>query len=475
MAKHPLEDTGHIAWARLEQTNLDPDGGYDDRFLYFSAFVGSEAQLQRLKSQAQIHPPEGLRNASEELMVQQPGLALLKVDREVFTQRFFDGRPQRLDQWFQLRFTTSNATRAVAVISPGLRVRRLVAAAALVDLHELDDFFQAVFAACEADASKLHSMLIDASVCTHGHPSPIASVVDVGQGSMVALFANERPALFFDFGWPLSFYAASAPPTQPTPPAPIDAGVVLSHWDFDHWSFPFKGFTGGVPDWRVAEHEREWLVPGIGPNWGNVGLTPMAMAWALQLHHSSMLNVWPAKLRGITLNHLTIARTRSSRKTRGATNDNSLFMLVHEKVDPNISAPPKPRAILLPGDAAYLGIRRGLGRPLKYFDWRGLQATHHGAQLGGRLIPICTLPGPRELSHSWLAISAGTKAYGHPKAGTQARYSTTGNWRHQILTHNRVARVASNGTPDLRGNIELTIEDERQLNSGWSLSLAPRQ
>lgn len=473
---HPLKETRHIAWARLEQVNLGPEDEYDDSYLYFSAFVGSSEQLLAMREQAGSATTRVSRRAvAASFRKSLPGLALLRVNRQAFSLGFFDGRRLQPHRWYELRFTATSTPGAIAVTSAGLGLRRWVAAAAMVDLPDLDNFFEAVFSDSHANQAKLTALLGASSTCSQTHPSPIASVVDVGQGSMVAVFANAQPRLFFDYGWPLSFYAATAP-ARPTPPAPDAAPVVLSHWDFDHWSFPFAGFVGGMPTWMPGEVDREWLVPGIGPSWGHVGLTPSAMAWVLELFINGKLWVWPAKRHRFTLNHLTIARTRPRKAWRGTTNSNGLCMLLHDRVQNDKQPGPNgPRAVLLPGDASYRSIQLGLGRSLKAFDWRGLLVTHHGATLKARLIPVCVLPGPKALPHSWLAVSSGPPAYGHPKVSSQARYLGKGHWRQQLLTHNRVDRLADDGSPDPRGNIELTIEEERQIKPNWHPSLAPRQ
>ena len=303
---HPLKETRHIAWARLEQVNIGPEDEYDDPYLYFSAFVGSIDQLRAMRDQAgSANAGDSLRAAAASFREALPGLALLRVNRQEFSRSFFGSRRLQLNRWYELRFTAAKTPKAIAITSAGLGLRRWVAAAAMVNLPDLDDFFEAVFANSHANHAKLTALLGAASKCSQTHASPIASVVDVGQGSMVAVFANAQPRLFFDYGWPLSFYAATAP-ARPTPPAPDAAPVVLSHWDFDHWSFPFAGFVGGMPTWMPGEVDREWLVPGIGPSWGYVGLTPSAMAWVLELFINSKLWVWPANMRGFALNHLTI-------------------------------------------------------------------------------------------------------------------------------------------------------------------------
>lgn len=72
-------------------------------------------------------------------------------------------------------------------------------------------------------------------------------VMDIGQGNCnLAIDNNNEPAFYYDVGFPLFFYTATAPTGLFAGAVPPGAGpilqnatgnleVILSHWDWDHW------------------------------------------------------------------------------------------------------------------------------------------------------------------------------------------------------------------------------------------------
>lgn len=71
-------------------------------------------------------------------------------------------------------------------------------------------------------------------------------VMDVGQGNCnLVIDNNNEPTFYYDVGFPLFFYTATAPTAlfagTPPPSGPIlqnnaaNLEVILSHWDWDHW------------------------------------------------------------------------------------------------------------------------------------------------------------------------------------------------------------------------------------------------
>lgn len=64
-------------------------------------------------------------------------------------------------------------------------------------------------------------------------------IVDVGQAHCAEIYDRSAPAQvlgYFDVGKPLNFFSATWPPVPPVLNIPEEGFVILSHWDYDHYS-----------------------------------------------------------------------------------------------------------------------------------------------------------------------------------------------------------------------------------------------
>lgn len=206
--------------------------------------------------------------------------------------------------------------------------------------------------------------------------------------------------------------------------------------------------------------------------------------WALHLFLAGKLKVWPHTLAGLTTGFVTIAKTVPYSPCKGDANQHGLFMLLHDCVrDISMVKTAKAvRAIMIPGDADYQGIKHALYPslsaadpfPIGIFDWKGLVATHHGGEFSYEILPSTTPPmakghAPRGI----LAIWVGQTKYGHPTALAQQAYLMNGRWRHHTLTFNRRQFCPDCVSLDCfacyccfkvsppRGTVELRLDDNR--------------
>lgn len=85
------------------------------------------------------------------------------------------------------------------------------------------------------------------------------AVFDVGQGNCNAILDNSGvPALYFDYGRPLSMNAHTAPAATPKFYIGPDVPIVLSHWDFDHWGAAKRPKP---MRWLKAAVSATWIAP----------------------------------------------------------------------------------------------------------------------------------------------------------------------------------------------------------------------
>jgi hypothetical protein len=213
------------------------------------------------------------------------------------------------------------------------------------------------------------------------------AIYDIGQGNCHAALDSKLhiPRLYVDFGggvlsnqntFPKGFagFCFTAFPM-----------IVLSHWDWDHWSSAYRQERAlGVP----------WITPPVPE-------LPIQQAFAADLRARGSLHVWnpkwPRRLRGgaVTIECCT-GRT---------SNDSGLAVTLHE-------AKGSRRRCLLPGDAAYRfipSVQAGVS-----FD--ALSMTHHGGRLHSS-------DYPKAKRTSAAALSAGPRnSYSHPMFDTVAAH-----------------------------------------------------
>lgn len=302
------------------------------------------------------------------------------------------------------------------------------------------------------------------------------AIYDVGQGSANAIVdKNEHPRVFFDIGKPISIYNRTRPPNIPKffhcditkgsqSRAWLQAPVILSHWDFDHWGGVLESFylisdgKGGKYASLKLIHgalERFWIVPdqtrlNLGPT--HVELI-RRLAKTVNHHGVTALQYWPQNLPRLQFSQGVIVKAVPDPGVGAAISaqrNNSGLVLLITKQFKNLSRP--PAGILLQGDARCNSIPlNGTGVNLV-----GLVVSHHGGEMGGNP------PVPNaSLSHRVAAVcsvgepdAAGKKPYGHPHPNAISDHKKA-HWTMNNFTYNRAAAPTS--PAKLLGNFWLSL------------------
>lgn len=245
-------------------------------------------------------------------------------------------------------------------------------------------------------------------------------VYDVGQGSANGLCdAQGAPIAYFDLGGGVLANKATFPSSFSNICTTFDPPVILSHWDWDHWSSGSR---------FASATSLTWLAP-------NQKIGVVHSAFATSVAASGKLLIWPASLASKTIGQVTIEKCLGS----SGRNNTGLALLV--------AGPQGQDHILLTGDARYTAIPSGL------LDAHGVIVPHHGADMHSHSTP-------QSVGH---AASRAAYSYGHGNSFSHPRSVTysdhhAGAWQHRhILATGAIDRH----TPDLRpalGHIAL----------GWS-------
>lgn len=242
------------------------------------------------------------------------------------------------------------------------------------------------------------------------------AVYDVGQGAANALLDQQAiPCMYFDLGGGVLEHSGTFPTafnqlcTSRMPP------VVLSHWDWDHWS------SGGR---FTASQSLTWLVPNQ-----RLGIVHGVLA-SLILANGSLL-VWPKSLAKITKGQLTIEKCTGSHR-----NDSGLAAL--------ISGPGGEAPILLPGDSRYTAI------PSKDLVFRSVVAPHHGAKMRAAFTPASDSSATGRIVYSY----GEPNRWSHPDPKTKDRYAKAG-WEHASKNSKGRDRYTAHKRPQM-GHIGLS-------------------
>lgn len=220
------------------------------------------------------------------------------------------------------------------------------------------------------------------------------AVYNVGQGNCNAVCnAEGRPLLYVDFGGgcfanahtyktPLDFCFSESP------------GVILSHWDSDHW-------------WSMKSSPDVLESPCLAPV-QTVG--PSHVKQAAKLAQKGNLYLWPSSDTA-TKKSVALEAFRGTGKINDK-NNSGIIVVIHIRNG----------SVLLPGDASYRHISRA------FSGLTGLVASHHGAfRKGDR--PPATVDGVA-------GISCGKdNTYKHPRDETKTKLRRAG-WERLYNTRN---------------------------------------
>lgn len=189
-------------------------------------------------------------------------------------------------------------------------------------------------------------------------PSAGVAVYDVGQGSCQALVDKKHhvPLVYVDFGGGVLFNRATFPKEFAGFCFTTEPLIILSHWDWDHWSSAYR-FPKAM--------RMNWLTPKVPE-------TPIQQAFAADLLSRGRLHVWDDTYPTKTV-HGKVLVERCTGKT---SNDSGFAVTVY-------SGKLKGRSCLLPGDADYRYIPS-----LPRVKYNSLCMTHHGGRLHSKIYPM---------------------------------------------------------------------------------------
>jgi len=227
------------------------------------------------------------------------------------------------------------------------------------------------------------------------------ALYDVGQGSCQAVVGTSPwrvPSLYVDFGGRVLGNAKTFPAAYHGFCFSTSPAVILSHWDWDHWSSAYR-FPSALA--------MEWIAPEVPPK-------PIQLAFAADLYTRGHLHIWnkvgPSELR--------TGGVRLERCTGRTANDSGIAVSVF----PNKRS---KKSCLLPGDADYRHIPSvQAGRA---FD--AICITHHGGRLHSAVIP----KAKRRRAKCACSVGAGNSYHHHPFLETYEAHSEAG-WPMPLTT-----------------------------------------
>jgi hypothetical protein len=214
---------------------------------------------------------------------------------------------------------------------------------------------------------------------------------DVGQGSCQAA-VDERmhlPQLYVDLGGGVLTNRKTFPDSFGGFCFTEKPMVILSHWDWDHWSSAQR-----YPEALDAT----WLAPPVS-------MKPIQQAFAAELYAKGSLHIWDHSWPAVVNDGpVTIERC-----TGRVSNDSGLAVTFRRSQN-------SKQNCLLPGDAAYAhipSVKAGAS-----FNVLGM--THHGGRLHS-----ATYPKPKRSSSSVLSVGS-RNSYRHPMFSTLAAHLENG-------------------------------------------------
>jgi len=228
-------------------------------------------------------------------------------------------------------------------------------------------------------------------------PADFVTVFDVGQGNLNALWqSNKGATLYFDFGGGVTANTRTYPKKPLTPCLTGLPPVVLSHWDWDHWS-------------SVGRYTQALNLHWIVPRCVHPGAHHRAFAWAL--HRLGHLHFWPRNMPDYQGAYFRIEKC-----TGVGRNDSGLAMTVYGEKGGDFD-----RKVLLTGDAAYDCIPEVQARKTQF---GAVVASHHGA-----IVSSITeaKPSVSLKTNAALVYSVGHgNGFGHPRLHAELDYLLSG-------------------------------------------------
>lgn len=237
---------------------------------------------------------------------------------------------------------------------------------------------------------------LDAVLSAPAQNARWAAALDVGQGAANAFIGDAgTPTVYYDFGGGIMGNEATFPSHLKRFCFSAKPPVILSHWDWDHWS-------SAARDDRVLD--RPWIVPHQPIN------RPVHLQFAADLAARKNLLIWPAGMPSRTFGPLEL-------EICTGTTRNDTGIAIWFTTSTNDLA-------LLPGDARYGAIPSlPARRP------HAVVVPHHGADCAKTKVPR-----PLGTKSDRIVISAGDGNHlQHPTAQCLTAHSDAG-WGAEVRT-----------------------------------------
>lgn len=296
--------------------------------------------------------------------------------------------------WFEFQLSEGGET---ATFYPGL-----FAEGQMIALRDIDQLAAELRAGLDRSFALSHLVVDEGRIrkelskVARGGAIEWVAVYDVGQGSANGICRQDgQPLAYFDLGGGVlankdtfdSRFTNICDRTQPP--------VILSHWDWDHWS-------GGMR-FPTSQH-LNWIAP-------LQALGAVHSAFAAGLAANGRLLIWPPSLSEISEGQLCVRKC-----TGRGRNHSGLAIEVH---GPNGEEP-----ILLSGDARYNVIPGALSR-----NYQAVVVPHHGANMRN-----ASVPEPAGTIHARAGYSCGSRnTFCHPRKEARSSHDAAG-WKHD-MTH----------------------------------------
>jgi hypothetical protein len=245
-------------------------------------------------------------------------------------------------------------------------------------------------------------------------------VMDIGQGNCnLAIDNNNGPRFHYDVGFPLFFYTATAPANlfagAGPPSGPIlqnaagNLGVILSHWDWDHW--------------RLAA-----IWPGLAALPWTVPVQPVGGA-SLNFFNNNLPHRQVLPLGGpttINQGNFTAYRAFPPAGAHPAMVINNTGIALG--IDTQLPfAAPATHQVVITGDANFSSLPAPF--PLAP-NITGITAVHHGSNAHGAAInlPVATAPYALagRIAYSCGLSHTGYRPYGFPNPLAIPNYQASG-------------------------------------------------
>lgn len=264
-------------------------------------------------------------------------------------------------------------------------------------------------------------------------PIGFATVYDVGQGNWNSMCDPAGfPRLYYDFGGGIKQHSRTFPTTFQDFCSSRNPPVVLSHWDWDHWSSAQR-----------FQHSAQlkWIAP-------RQQLGPVHRTFAQNLVQNRNLILWPSG--PIVPSSISGGQIRIEKCVQSGRNHSGLAVVLSE--NRNWTG----QFMLFTGDARYSAIPSG-----KSGTFSSVVVPHHGADMRNMFAPVC--PGN---PHNRLAYSFGDpNSYGHPRPITETHHQRSG-WNHS-------APPGTSGTKHVRRTIDGRSNGLGHIELHWQLMNSP--